>query len=60
MPSAAIQLEGTGLGGTPIAGGSSQVTEAKNGKDIVLSLDLNLQDEAEKQLSQVNRNELDL
>lgn len=42
----------TGLGGTPIAGGSSQVTEAKNGKDIVLSLDINLQDEAEKQLTQ--------
>ena len=42
----------TGLGGTPIAGGASQVTEAKNGKDIVLSLDINLQDEAEKQLTQ--------
>ena len=38
----------TGLGGTPIAGGSSEVTEAQNGTDIMLSVDIDLQEEAER------------
>ena len=33
----------TGLDGTPIAGGASQVTEAKNGTDLVISIDADLQ-----------------
>lgn len=37
----------TGLTGTPIAGGVADVTEAKNGTDIVLSLDIDLQESAE-------------
>ena len=38
----------TGLGGTPIAGGTSEVTEAQNGTDIMLSVDIDLQEEAER------------
>ena len=38
----------TGLDGTPIAGGASQVTEAKNGTDLVISLDIDLQESCEK------------
>lgn len=38
----------TGLGGTPIAGGTSEVTEAQDGTDIMLSVDIDLQEEAEK------------
>ena len=38
----------TGLGGTPIAGGTSEVTEAQNGTDIMLSIDIDLQEEAER------------
>ena len=38
----------TGLGGTPIAGGTSETTEAKDGTDIMLSIDIDLQEEAER------------
>ena len=38
----------TGLGGTPIAGGTSEVTEAQNGTDIMLSIDIDLQEETER------------
>ena len=38
----------TGLGGTPIAGGTSEVTEAQDGTDIMLSVDIDLQEEAER------------
>lgn len=38
----------TGLTGTPIAGGAAQVTEAKNGTDIVISIDIDLQEACEK------------
>ena len=34
----------TGLDGTPIAGGASEVTEAQDGTDLVISLDVNLQE----------------
>ncbi len=37
----------TGLYGTPIAGGASSVTEAVDGTDIVISLDVDLQQECE-------------
>ena len=37
----------TGLTGTPIAGGASHVTEARNGTDIVISLDVDLQQACE-------------
>ncbi|OUO34626.1 peptidoglycan glycosyltransferase [Olsenella sp. An290] len=37
----------TGLYGTPIAGGVSQVTEAQDGTDIVISLDIDLQQACE-------------
>ncbi len=33
----------SGLDGTPIAGGASQVTEAKDGTDLVISIDVDLQ-----------------
>ena len=38
----------TGVDGTPIAGGVSQVTEAKDGTDLMISIDIDLQTEAEK------------
>lgn len=41
----------TGLTGTPIAGGVAQVTEAKNGTDIVVSLDIDLQEACETIIS---------
>ena len=41
----------TGAGGTPIAGGTSNITEAQNGQDIVLSIDIELQKKAEEQLT---------
>ena len=37
----------TGLTGTPIAGGAAQVTEAKDGTDIVISIDVDLQQACE-------------
>lgn len=37
----------TGLDGTPIAGGAAQITEAKNGTDLILSLDIDLQEACE-------------
>ncbi|WP_228478284.1 peptidoglycan D,D-transpeptidase FtsI family protein [Thermophilibacter immobilis] len=37
----------TGLTGTPIAGGASQVDEAQNGTDIVVALDIDLQEACE-------------
>jgi len=39
-----------GLGGVPIAGGASQIIEAKNGTDIVISIDVNIQTTAENAL----------
>ena len=39
-----------GQGGTPIAGGASEVTEAKNGADIIISLDIDIQAVAEEQI----------
>lgn len=42
----------TGLGGTPIAGGTSEVTEAQKGTDIMLSIDIDLQEEAERIISE--------
>ena len=41
----------TGAGGTPIAGASSQVVEAQDGTDIVLSLDVDIQRVAEEELT---------
>ena len=40
-----------GIGGVPIAGGASQITEARNGTDIIISLDINLQEKAEAALA---------
>ena len=37
----------TGLDGTPIAGGAAHITEAKNGTDLILSLDIDLQEACE-------------
>ena len=42
----------TGLTGTPIAGGASHVTEAKNGTDIVISIDVDLQQACEQIIKQ--------
>ncbi len=41
-----------GIGGVPIAGGASQIVEAKNGTDIVISIDINLQEKAEAALAE--------
>lgn len=41
-----------GLTGTPIAGGASEIHEAQDGTDIVVSLDVNVQRVAEEQLVQ--------
>lgn len=38
----------TGLYGTPIAGGASQVTEAEDGTDLVLAIDIDLQQACEE------------
>ncbi len=40
----------TGLGGTPIAGAVAQTTDAVDGTDIVISLDINVQRVAEEQI----------
>ena len=40
-----------GLDGNPIAGGAYDVTEATDGTDIVVSLDANIQQKAEEQLT---------
>ncbi|MCH4214161.1 MAG: penicillin-binding protein 2 [Atopobiaceae bacterium] len=40
----------TGADGTPIAGGNSEVTAAKNGTDIVISIDVNIQQTAEDEI----------
>ncbi|MDO5108095.1 MAG: penicillin-binding protein 2, partial [Coriobacteriaceae bacterium] len=40
-----------GIGGVPIAGGASQIIEARNGTDIIISLDINLQEKAEAALA---------
>lgn len=37
----------TGLTGTPIAGGSAEITEAQDGTDIVISIDIDLQEACE-------------
>ena len=42
----------TGLTGTPIAGGAADVTEAKNGTDIVISIDVDLQQACETIIKQ--------
>ena len=42
----------TGLYGTPIAGGASQVTEARDGTDLVLSIDIDLQEACETAIAQ--------
>ena len=41
-----------GRDGTPIAGGASEIHEAKDGTDIIISLDVNVQRVAEEQLTQ--------
>ncbi|WP_035425399.1 peptidoglycan D,D-transpeptidase FtsI family protein [Atopobium fossor] len=41
-----------GADGTPIAGGANQITEAKNGQDIVLSLDVDVQQVAENKITE--------
>lgn len=40
----------TGLGGTPIAGGTYEVTDAVNGTDVILGIDVNIQEKAETAL----------
>ena len=42
----------TGLTGTPIAGGAAQVTESKDGTDIVISIDVDLQQACESIIAQ--------
>lgn len=42
----------TGLYGTPIAGGAYEEIPAKNGTDIMISLDINIQRVAEEQISE--------
>ena len=42
----------TGLDGTPIAGGASEVTEARDGTDLVISIDVDLQDACERIISE--------
>ena len=39
-----------GADGTPVAGGASQVTEAKDGTDVVISLDIDIQQMAESKI----------
>ena len=41
-----------GLDGTPVAGGAAQISEAKDGEDIIVSLDVSIQQVAEEQLTQ--------
>ena len=40
----------TGLGGTPIAGGTYEVTDAVDGTDVILGIDVNIQEKAETAL----------
>ncbi len=40
-----------GQGGTPIAGAASEVTPAKDGTDIIISLDIDIQGTAEEQIA---------
>lgn len=42
----------SGLGGVPIAGGASQTTDAVDGQDIVLDLDIDVQQAVEKIVSE--------
>jgi cell division protein FtsI/penicillin-binding protein 2 len=42
----------TGQDGTPIAGAPAEVTPAKDGTDIVISIDINIQQVAEEQIAQ--------
>ena len=42
----------TGLDGTPIAGGATQITPAKDGTDLVISLDVDLQEVAESVIAE--------
>ena len=42
----------TGLDGTPIAGGASTVTEARDGTDLVISIDADLQEICERTITE--------
>lgn len=42
----------TGAGGTPIAGGNSHISDAKDGADIVLSIDVDIQRVAEETIAE--------
>ena len=42
----------TGLTGTPIAGGATQITPARDGTDLVISLDVDLQEVAESVIAE--------
>ena len=42
----------TGAGGTPIAGGNSHISDAKDGSDIVLSIDVDIQRVAEETIAE--------
>ena len=42
----------TGLDGTPIAGGASTVTEARDGTDLVISIDADLQEICERSITE--------
>lgn len=46
----------TGLYGTPIAGGAYEEIPAKNGTDIMISLDINIQQAAEKAIAEGVKN----
>jgi cell division protein FtsI (penicillin-binding protein 3) len=46
-----MELE-MGADGTPIAGSTGQVTEAKDGTDIIISIDVNIQQTAEETISE--------
>lgn len=41
-----------GRDGTPVAGGASSITEARDGTDIIISVDVNIQQKVEEQLTQ--------
>jgi len=47
-----VMLMETGIGGTPIAGATSVVRDAKNGTDIVTSLDVDVQMVAEQKITE--------
>ena len=44
-----------GINGTPIAGGTHKIVEAKDGTDIVLSLDINIQKVAEENIADATK-----